>query len=70
VKIIILYLSGLSLAWLGLNSFLFGLAFWSRDGALMPTAAGLALILLAARLLLALVRLYLPPKDPQGRLLD
>ena len=70
MKLIILYISGLSLAWLGLHSFLFGLAFWPHDGALMPTVVGLALILLAARLLLALVRIYLPPKDPPNRLLD
>ena len=61
MKLILTYALGLSLAWLGLVSVLAGLDAWPRDGAFMPLAAGLALLLVAARPLLALVRQYKRP---------
>ena len=61
MKLLLTYALGLSLAWLGLLSILAGLDAWPRDGAFMPLGAGLAALLAAARLLLALVRQYLPP---------
>jgi uncharacterized membrane protein HdeD (DUF308 family) len=60
MKLILAYVLGFSLAWLGILSVLAALAAWPRDGAFMPFLAGLALLLAAARLLLALVRQYLP----------
>jgi CHASE2 domain-containing sensor protein len=51
------------LAWVGLISILAGLAAWPRNGAFLPIMAGLAFLLAAARLLLALVRQYIPPAD-------
>jgi uncharacterized membrane protein HdeD (DUF308 family) len=60
------YVLGFSLAWLGLLSILAGLAAWPRDGAFLPCLAGLVLLLAAVRLLLALVRQYIPPADRPG----
>jgi uncharacterized membrane protein HdeD (DUF308 family) len=61
MKLLLTYVFGFSLAWLGLLSLLAGLDAWPRDGAFLPLGTGLAVILAAARLLLALVRQYLPP---------
>ena len=66
MKLLLAYALGLGLAWLGLISFMAGLAAWPRDGALLPLGAGLALILASVRPLLVLVRQYLPPGDRQG----
>jgi CHASE2 domain-containing sensor protein len=61
MKLLLAYVFGVSLAWLGLLSILAGLTAWPRDGASLPLGTGLAVLLVAARLLLALVRQYLPP---------
>jgi len=66
MKLLSAYALGFSLAWVGLLSFLAGLAAWPRDGAFLPLLAGLALVLAAVRPLLALVRQYLPPADRPG----
>ena len=68
MKLIIFYCTGLTLAWLGLNAVLVGVGNWSRDGALVPVLAGLMVLWLAVRALLATIRLYLPPKDQRDRL--
>jgi len=67
MKLLLTYVLGLSLAWVGLISFLAGLAAWPREGAIVPVGAGLAVLLVAARLLLALVRQYIPPAARHGR---
>ena len=67
MKLALLYVVGLGLAWLGLASILVGLFAWPRPGALAPAGTGLLLLLLAARLLLALVRQSLSPSK-SGRL--
>jgi CHASE2 domain-containing sensor protein len=66
MKLLLAYVLGFSLAWLALLSLLAGLDAWPRDGAFLPLLAGLALLLAAARLLLALVRQYIPPADRPG----
>ena len=71
MKLLFLYITGLGLAWLGLASLLAGLFAWPRAGALTPAGVGLLILLAAARLLLALVRQYLPPaKKTAGRFTD
>ena len=67
MKLIILYCATLAVGWAGLSSLFFGLGHWDRNGALMPTLAGALLLLLALRLLLALIRIYFPPKNPRGQ---
>jgi hypothetical protein len=59
MKVLCLYLSGLALAWLSLNAILVALAYWNRDGALMPLLLGVLGLGLAARLLLSAVRRYI-----------
>jgi uncharacterized membrane protein HdeD (DUF308 family) len=66
MKLLLTYSLGLSLAWVGLVSILAGLTEWPRDGAFLPVAAGLTVLLAAFRLLLALVRQYLPPSGRRG----
>jgi hypothetical protein len=61
MKLLLTYILGFSLAWLGLLSFLAGLEAWPSDGAFLPLGTGLAVLLAAARLLLAFVRQYLHP---------
>ena len=63
MKLLFTYTLGLSLAWVGLISILAGLDAWPRDGAFLPVGAGAVILLAAARLLLALVRQYLPPAN-------
>ncbi len=71
MKLLILSCSSLTLTWLSLNSLLFALAYWGHDGAFMPALAGGLGLLASARLLLATVRIYLPPKNRRaGGLLD
>ena len=71
MKLPLLYGLSLVLAWVGLASLAAGLEAWPRPGAWAPTAAGLALLAGAARLLLALVRQYRSPAVKRGRgLLD
>lgn len=66
-KLFFLYISGLGLAWIGLCSLMFGMSHWQFKGSIMPLLAGLGILLIAARLLLALIRIYLPPKKrPSG----
>jgi hypothetical protein len=67
MKFIFTYVLGFSLAWVGLLSFLAGTTAWPRDGAFVPLGAGLAVLLVAARLLLSLVRQYLLPAGRRGR---
>lgn len=62
LKLLVLYISGLGLTWIALCSILFGFSHWRFAGSLMPLLAGLMVLLLAARLLLATVRIYIPPK--------
>ncbi|MDR0882662.1 MAG: hypothetical protein LBP55_09015 [Candidatus Adiutrix sp.] len=66
IKLLLLYTSSLSLAWLSLHSLLFGLAHWAQKGAPVPAAAGLLGLILAGRLILATVRVYRPPPKPGG----
>ena len=66
MKLIFLYCATLVTGWVGLNSLLFGLVNWERKGALMPTLAGALVLLIALRLFVALVRIYLPPKNQRG----
>jgi len=68
MKLLLAYVFGFSLAWLGLLSFFAGLAAWPRDGAFLPLLAGPALVLASVRPLLALVRQYLPPAGRGGDL--
>ncbi len=70
IKLIFLFLTGLFSAWLSLNSLLFAVAHWSHDGALMPALASFLGLLLSFRLLLGLVRIYLPPKNRRRGYLD
>lgn len=71
IKLLLLYCSSLAATWISLNSLLFGLRSWSESGALMPVAAGVLGLAISARLILATVRIYLPPKkDPDKRLID
>jgi len=70
MKILFLYICGLATGWLGVNTIMFALAHWSHDGVLMPLTAGFLLTLLSFRLLLGLVRLYLPPKGRKNGYLD
>ena len=67
MKLFFIYTFGLSLAWLGLLSLLAGLTAWPREGALVPVGTGMALLLVAARLFLALVRQYIPPAGQRDR---
>lgn len=67
MKLIILYCATLAVGWVGLNSLFFGLVNWRQSGALMPTLVGSLLLLVALRLLLALIRIYFPPKNPRGQ---
>jgi CHASE2 domain-containing sensor protein len=60
MRLLFTYVLGLSLAWLGLLSLLAGLYAWPRDGVFLPLGVGLAVLLVAARLLLSLVRQYFP----------
>jgi hypothetical protein len=69
MKLLFLYLSGLALAWLSLNAILVALAYWGRDGALMPLLLGLLGLGLAARLLLSAVRRYIHPRDRDGEII-
>lgn len=71
IKLLFLYSSSLAAAWLSLISLLFGLRHWSEPGALMPVAVGSLGLIIAARLILATVRIFLPPKNVRGkRLID
>lgn len=71
IKLLLLYFSSLASAWLSLNSLLFGLLNWRQSGALMPVIVGGLGLLISARLILALVRVYLPPKKKRdNQLLD
>lgn len=67
LKLLILYSSSLAAAWVSLNSLLFGLDNWAETGALMPVAAGGLGLLISARLILATVRIYLPPKNDRDK---
>ena len=67
LKLLFLYVTGLGLAWIGLCSLMFALSHWSFQGAMMPLLAGLLIMLIAGRFLLALVRIYLPPKNRRSR---
>ena len=71
IKLLFLYCSSLAATWISLNSLLFGLRHWSESGALMPVTASALGLLISARLILATVRIYLPPKNDRGkRLID
>ena len=63
MKIIIFYIFGFSLSWLGINSVMVGLAYWGRSGAGGPLLAGGLTALIGMRFLLALIRQYFPPRD-------
>lgn len=65
MKLLFFYIIGLTLAWLSLNAILVAVAYWSRDGALVPLISGLLGLALAARLILAAVRCFTRP--PNGR---
>lgn len=61
MKLLFVYFLALAAAWLGLNAFMLGLAFWEFPGALAPLAAGAVLILISARLMFGVIRMYLRP---------
>jgi|GEM_PF-5694874 len=63
IKLIFLYFSSLAATLVSLSSVLFGLAHWQHSGALMPVLTGGLGLLISARLILATVRLYLPPRN-------
>ena len=62
MKFLFLYCFSFIFGWLGINSIMVGLAYWDFSGALMPVVVGALLCLLAARLILATVRMYYPSK--------
>ncbi len=71
MKLLFYYFCALALAWAGVNSLLVGLAYWDNNvGAPVPMAAGLLLLLLAARFIILVVRLYLPPDHGESRELE
>ena len=71
MKLVIYYVCGLALAWLGLASILTGLAYWeSAAGTLLPVVVGTLMLLVALRFLRGLVRLYLPPDRGERELED
>ena len=63
MKIIIYYILGFSLTWLGINSVMVALAYWSQPGAGMPLFTGSLSALIGVRFLLALIRQYIAPRD-------
>lgn len=63
LKALFLYIPSFGLAWVGICSVMFALSHWSFKGAFLPLISGLVILLIASRLLLALVRVYLPPKN-------
>lgn len=63
MKIILYYILGFSLSWLGLNSVLIGLAYRGQPGAGMPLLAGGLAALIGMRFLLALIQQYFPPRE-------
>lgn len=67
MKLIILYLLGLVLAWLGLNAILVAVAHWGQAGAMVPLLSGGIILLVAIWFLLGAVRLYLRPSIRQKR---
>ncbi|MDL2226052.1 hypothetical protein LJB86_00120 [Deltaproteobacteria bacterium OttesenSCG-928-M10] len=62
MKIIICYILGFSLSWLGLCSIMVGLAYRGQPGAGLPLLAGGLAVLIGMRFLLALIRRYFPPR--------
>lgn len=71
MKLILYYFCGLALAWMGINSLMVGLAYWeSSDGSLAPIVGGLLMLALAARFILQLLRIYLPPPGEERELED
>lgn len=71
MKLLLYYICGLALAWMGLSSLLVGLAYWDNvSGAPAPIAGGLLLLLAAARFFLLVIRIYLPPDRGEGRGLE
>lgn len=67
IKLLFLYSSSLAVAWISLNSILFGLNHWPEPGALLPVAAGSLGLAISARLVLATVRIYLPARNDRGK---
>lgn len=63
LKLLFLYFSSLGLTWVSLCSIMFGISHWGFSGAFMPVVIGLLILLIAIRLLLATIRIYLPPKN-------
>lgn len=67
LKLLLLYSSSLVAAWISLNSLLFGLDNWVESGALMPVTTGSLGLIISARLILATVRIYLPPQNDRDK---
>ncbi len=68
MKLLLYYLCALVLAWVGLNSLMVGLAYWDHAaGALAPIVCGILSLLLAARFIILVVRIYLPPDRGESR---
>lgn len=63
LKLLFLYFSSLGLTWVGLCSIMFAISHWGFAGAFMPLIIGLVIVLAAVRLLLATIRIYIPPKN-------
>ena len=61
MKLVIIYLVGLTFAWLGVHSVLVAIAYWESSGALLPLVVGILLVLFSMRLLTVAVRLYFKP---------
>jgi uncharacterized membrane protein HdeD (DUF308 family) len=67
LKILLTYIFGFSLAWLGILSILAGLTAWPRPGAFLPVGVGLVIVAAASLILAAWVRQYRASSDLEGR---
>ncbi len=71
MKLLIYYFCALAFIWAGVNSFLVGLAYWGNArGAFAPFAGSFVLMLLGARFIVAVIRIYVPPEGESRRLED
>ena len=61
MKLVLAYLAGLTLAWLGIQSIFVAIAYWDTSGALLPLVLGICGVWVSMRLLLIAVRLYFKP---------
>lgn len=64
MRLLVSYITGLFLCWVGLHSILAALANWGRGGAFVPLAAGVLLTLVGIKFLFISIRLFFPKKEP------